>query len=110
MSHKEQREFFLKTKQMFPEYFNNVSVIEMGSLNINGTVRDFYNPIKYIGVDIKEGDGVDLVCEAQNVNFQDGSFDVAVSAECFEHNPYWAETFDNMCRIASKFEIGRAHV
>ena len=53
MSHKEQREFFLKTKQMFPEYFNNVSVIEMGSLNINGTVRDFYNPIKYIGVDIK---------------------------------------------------------
>jgi SAM-dependent methyltransferase len=105
MSHKEQREFFAYAKDLFPEYFNNVSVIEMGSLNINGTVRDFYNATKYIGVDLEDGPGVNLICEAQNVDFQDGSFDVAVSAECFEHNPYWAETFANMHRLASKFVI-----
>lgn len=105
MSHQEQREFFLYAKDLFPEYFNNVSVIEMGSLNINGTVRDFFNATKYVGVDLSEGPGVDLVCPAQEVGFQDGSFDVAVSAECFEHNPYWAETFDNMHRLASKFVI-----
>lgn len=105
MSHKEQREFFEYAKNLFPEYFNDVSVIEMGSLNINGTVRDFYNATKYVGVDLEEGVGVDLVSPAQDVSFQDGSFDVAVSAECFEHNPYWAETFQNMYRIASKFVI-----
>lgn len=105
MSHKEQREFFTEMKNRFPEYFDNVSVIEMGSLDINGTVRDFYNPTQYVGVDLDEGPGVDVVCPAQEVNFQDGSFDVAVSAECFEHNPYWAETFANMYRIASKFVI-----
>lgn len=105
MSHKEQKEFFTYAKSLFPEYFNNVSVIEMGSLNINGTVRDFYTPTRYVGVDLAEGDGVDLVCPAQDVGFQDGEFDVAVSAECFEHNPYWAETFANMYRLASKFVI-----
>ena len=105
MSHKEQREYFSYVKEMFPEYFQNVSVIEMGSLNINGTVRDFFDATKYVGIDLDEGPGVDLVCPAQEVGFQDGSFDVAVSAECFEHNPYWAETFDNMHRLASKFVI-----
>ena len=104
MAHKEQRDFFTETKNKFPQYFNNVSVIEMGSLNINGTVRDFYeNVTEYVGVDLDEGPGVDLVCQAQNVNFDDESFDVAVSAECFEHNPYWLETFVNMHRIAKSF-------
>lgn len=103
MSHKEQREFFEYAKNLMPEYFNNVSVIEMGSLNINGTVRDFYDTTQYVGVDLDNGPGVDLVCPAQDVDFPDNSFDVAVSAECFEHNPYWKETFLNMHRIASKF-------
>jgi hypothetical protein len=105
MSHKEQREFFEYAKNLMPEYFNNVSVIEMGSLNINGTVRDFYNATEYVGVDLEEGPGVDLISPAQNVDLPDNSFDVAVSAECFEHNPFWSETFSNMYRIASKFVI-----
>ena len=27
------------------------------------------------------------------------SFDVVISCECFEHNPYWRETFLNMTRV-----------
>jgi hypothetical protein len=106
MAHKEQRDFFTEIKNRFPQYFSNVSVIEMGSLNINGTVRDFYdNPTKYVGVDLDEGPGVDLVAQGQDVDFPEHSFDVAVSAECFEHNPYWAETFFNMHRIAKDFVV-----
>lgn len=106
MAHEEQRVFFMETKSVFPQYFKNVSVIEMGSLNINGTVRDFYdNPTRYIGVDLDNGPGVDLVSESQNVDFPDETFDVAVSAECFEHNPYWLETFVNMHRLAKSFVI-----
>jgi ubiquinone/menaquinone biosynthesis C-methylase UbiE len=105
MAHKEQREFFEYVKNSMPEYFNDVSVIEMGSLNINGTVRDFYNANKYVGVDLEEGPGVDFVSPAQDVDLPDNSFDVAVSAECFEHNPFWSETFENMYRLASKFVI-----
>lgn len=100
MAHQEQRDYFNKIKTMHPELFTDVSVIEMGSLNINGTARDFFNAKKYLGVDLSEGPGVDLVMEAQKVKLPKNSFDIAVSAECFEHNPYWAETFQNMARLA----------
>lgn len=105
MAHEAQRIFFESIKKNNPEYFNNVSVIEIGSLNINGTVRDFFNSNNYVGVDLEKGNGVDLVCEGQNVNLPSNYFDVSVSAECFEHNPYWKETFLNMYRMSSKFVI-----
>lgn len=105
MAHKAQRIFFESLKQKMPEYFNDVSVIEIGSLNINGTVRDFFNSNNYVGVDLEKGDGVDIVCEGQKVSLPNNSFDVSLSAECFEHNPYWEETFLNMYRLASKFVI-----
>lgn len=102
MAHPEQREFFRKVQQQYPDFFTAVSVIEIGSLNINGTVRDFFAPAKYVGVDVAPGPGVDVVAEGQDVADPDGSYDIAVSAECFEHNPYWVETFANMHRLASK--------
>jgi hypothetical protein len=105
MAHPEQRVFFENICQRFPQYFNQVSVIEIGSLNINGTVRDFYNATQYIGVDVSSGPGVDLICNGEDVDFPDNSFDIAVSAECFEHNPMWLETFMNMYRMASQFVI-----
>jgi hypothetical protein len=106
MAHEQQRVFFESVKASYPQHFDNVSVIEIGSLNINGTVRDFYtNTTKYVGVDLDEGRDVDLVMEGQDVDLPDKSFDVAVSAECFEHNPYWKETFLNMHRMAKSFVI-----
>lgn len=103
MAHKEQNDFFLSVKQRFPEMFSDVSVLEVGSLNINGSVRDLFNASLYIGVDLEEGPSVDVVGQGQELSYDDNFFDVAISAECFEHNPYWLETFLNMCRMSSKF-------
>lgn len=103
MAHQQQRDFFTKIKQQYPDAFTKVDVLEIGSLNINGTVRDFFAAKKYIGVDLADGPGVDVIAEGQNLDYADNSFDVTVSAECFEHNPYWAETFANMHRMASKY-------
>lgn len=105
MSHPEQIRFFNQTKKIFPHFFNNVNVIEIGSLDINGSIREIFNALSYIGVDLDEGPGVDLIAEGQNLDFEDNFFNVAVSSECFEHNPYWLETFLNMCRMASDFVI-----
>lgn len=105
MAHPEQRVFFEQTRERFPHYFKNLYVLEVGSLNINGTVRDFFDTGRYLGVDVAEGHGVDLVAPGQDLQFPDNWFDVAVSAECFEHNPQWLETFTNMHRMASKFVI-----
>lgn len=105
MAHAEQREFFERVKAKYPKAFTGVDVLEVGSLNINGTVRDFFQAKKYVGVDVAEGDCVDLVCQGQDLDFKENTFTTAVSAECFEHNPFWAETFLNMHRMASKFVI-----
>lgn len=105
MSHYEQQQYIASVKEKFPEYFNDKRVLEVGSLDINGTLRDFFTNCDYTGVDLDEGPGVDVVCEGQNLDYPDNSFDVAISAECFEHNPYWAETFTNMARMASGIVI-----
>lgn len=99
MAHPQQREFILKVKKQFPNFFENKKILEIGSLNINGTVRDFFEQCDYIGVDVAEGPGVDIVCQGQDYNEDDESYDVTCSAECFEHNPYWQETFENMIRL-----------
>ena len=53
----------------------------------------------YTGIDVGEGPGVDIVCPGQLYNAPDKTYDVVLSAECFEHNPYWLETFQNMIRM-----------
>ena len=99
MAHIEQREFFTAMAKRFPEYFRWCNVLEVGSLNINGTVRDFFTNCQYVGVDVGSGPGVDVVAHGENLTYKDDSFDVAVSAECFEHNPQWQATFMNMVRM-----------
>lgn len=101
MAHPEQREFFESVRLRFPHMFSGVKVLEVGSLDINGTVRDFFTDCDYIGVDLDEGPGVDVVAQGQELDYPDQFFDTVVSAECFEHNPYWLETFQNMYRMCN---------
>jgi SAM-dependent methyltransferase len=99
MAHEAQRVFVQNLKSHFSEFFDNKKVLEIGSLNINGTVRDFFKECNYLGIDVGEGHGVDLVCPGQEFNAPDESYDTVLSTECFEHNPYWLETFKNMIRM-----------
>jgi hypothetical protein len=92
-------EFIGRIKMLYPHMFEDVKVLEFGSLDINGSVRHMFNAKEYVGVDVGPGRGVDVVCEAQNYEAPSGSYDVTISAECFEHNPYWQDTFFNMIRL-----------
>jgi SAM-dependent methyltransferase len=105
MAHLEQRNFFNRLQTSSPEAFVAVRVLEIGSLNINGTVRDFFDAEDYVGVDVAPGPGVDVVSNGENLDYPDNSFDVAVSAECFEHNPEWVATFQNMWRMSRTYVI-----
>ena len=99
MSHFFQREFVEITKSIFPEMFANQRVLEIGSLDLCGTVRGYFEHCEYTGLDIGPGPGVDLVCEGQKYDAPDGSFDVVISCEVMEHNPYWQATLQNMVRL-----------
>lgn len=99
MSHPAQQEFVERLKNNIPSYFESNNVLEVGSLDINGSIRQFFIDCNYTGIDIGEGPGVDIVCEGQNFEGEDCFYDVTCSTECFEHNPYWVETFQNMIRM-----------
>lgn len=55
MAHPEQQVFMLSVKNKFPEKFNNCSVLDVGSLDINGNNRYLFSNYTYIGVDIGVG-------------------------------------------------------
>lgn len=58
--------------------------LEVGSLDVNGSVRDlFCGP--YIGVDVQDGPGVDVIADAENLAPVRGVWPVIVSTEMLEH-------------------------
>jgi len=99
MSHREQLEFVKTVSQCLEHYFRNSRVLEIGSLNINGSVRQYFENCDYVGIDIGPGKDVDLVCEGQKYDAPDETYDQVISCEVMEHNPYWIETFENMWRL-----------
>lgn len=98
--HLQQVHFVQHLKNTFPNSFKDSKVLEIGSLNINGSIRVFFENCEYLGVDIGPGPGVDLVIEGQNLDSPSNTYDTVASCECFEHNPYWVTTFANMHRMA----------
>ena len=49
MSHPAQHEYITQVKQTFPTYFSQTRAIEIGSLDINGSIRPYFeNPVEYI--------------------------------------------------------------
>lgn len=99
MAHPEQAEFFASVRAQYPASFERARVLEVGSLDINGSVRELFTQCEYTGVDLQPGAGVDLACPAHLLALPTAHFDTVISAECFEHNPYWRETFANMLRM-----------
>lgn len=99
MAHIQQFRFVNFIKEMLPEFFNEKKVLEIGSLNINGGVRDFFSDCKYIGIDVSVGADVDVVCNGEDFHGKANSFDVVISCECMEHNPSYEKTFLNMIRL-----------
>ena len=102
MAHKEQQFYINGVKQFLPNYFHNVKVLEIGSLNINGTVRDFYSDCNYLGIDVGAGKGVDEICFGENYGGPANNFDAVISIEAMEHNPGWQKTWINMIRVLKK--------
>jgi len=60
-------------------------VLEVGSADVNGSVRGLLPQEGYVGVDLAPGPGVDTVADAADLPFPDGSFATVVSTEMLEH-------------------------
>lgn len=79
----------------------NVRVIEIGSQDINGTLRDVSpTSFEYIGVDFVAGKGVDVILDdPYKLPFDSGYADIVLSSSCFEHSEMFWIVFLEILRV-----------
>jgi SAM-dependent methyltransferase len=97
--HKEQINYLNKIKEKFPEAFKNKKVLDIGSFNVNGNEKPWFENCDFIGLDLLPGPGVDIACPANEYDAPDNTFDTIISCECWEHNPYYKESIMNAIRM-----------
>lgn len=78
-------------------------MLEVGSRNVNGSVRRVLEVRagEYIGIDLLDGPGVDIVLPVANLRdrFGDERFDVVISTEMLEHCHNWQEALYQMSSV-----------
>src|SRR5688572_13157998 len=79
-------------------------VIEVGALNVNGSVRALawaLGPSSYIGVDLQAGPGVGEICDATELvaRFGPEAFDLLISTEVLEHVRDWRAVISQFKRV-----------
>jgi SAM-dependent methyltransferase len=90
------REFFLKYSREFSE----PTIVEIGSQDVNGSLREVAPPSKYVGLDFQAANGVDIVLEdAYHFPLEDEFADIVITSSCFEHSEMFWLTFLEGVRI-----------
>jgi len=99
MSHKIQQQWCEGLKLAMPRFFKGQMVLEMGSLNVNGTLRDLFEDCNYTGVDVIAGKDVDVVGTFHEIDFKAKSFDVVCSVNSLEHDIHFEKTLPAMYKL-----------
>lgn len=80
--------------------FTGQAVLEVGSMNINGSVRSLFTGVSgYTGIDIREGPGVDFIMNAHEIRFPDESFGLVICLEMLEHDDEFWLSMKEMGRV-----------
>jgi SAM-dependent methyltransferase len=101
MSHFEQKKFieFSLDELKKKNNFNNLSVLDVGSFDVGGSIKDFFVKNTYTGVDLVKGPNVDIVLDGSELHKLNQKFDIVISCECFEHAKNWKEIFLSMYNV-----------
>jgi len=99
--HTEVMDFVGKVKRLKPEFFSYKQVLEVGSQTINGSVRPHFLNCDYLGIDLGEAPGVDLVLDVKDMDYEE-EFDVVISSEMLEHCKTWEIALQNMYKAVRK--------
>ena len=86
-------------KKNFPQYFKNVLVLDLGSADINGTNKPWFENCEYRGLDILPYRNVDIVSIAHEYDAPDEFYDVVCSTSELEHDLYWDKTLQKMVKL-----------
>jgi SAM-dependent methyltransferase len=86
-------DFTLFVKRLFPDFFIDKRVLDVGSGDINGNNRFLFENCQYDGNDVVLAKNVTIVSKTKDLPFTDNTFDTIISTECFEHDPEYKESF-----------------
>lgn len=92
-------------KRLIEKYVDlgrKISVLDIGSYDVNGTYRTLFERIncEYTGIDLSEGPGVDFVLESPyRFPIKANSVDFVVSGQAFEHIEFFWLTWFEMVRV-----------
>lgn len=78
---------------------NPDNILEIGSLNVNGSPRSVYNQRNYLGVDQTSGHGVDMVANGHELPLPDSFYDLVICCEVLEHDPNFWLTLKEVNRV-----------
>ena len=90
--HQQARDFIASSR-------SRLSVLEIGSRNVNGSLRDLFEGWNFTGIDSCPGDGVDIVADGGTWDGDGRQFDIVLCAEVLEHAQNWREIVDNAYRL-----------
>jgi len=74
-------------------------ILDIGSLDVNGTLKPIFEEGDYTGLDAEKGKNVDVVGTSHKIPFSKNTFDIVVSSSCFEHDDMFWVSFLEMCRV-----------
>jgi hypothetical protein len=81
-------------RKLTAELIRGARVLEIGSQNINGSLRSYVEPLGpsfYIGIDLEPGLGVNIVCAVHDLGryLSRTDFDIVICTEVLEHTYDW---------------------
>lgn len=98
--HKQLMDWLKELKRGHSYVFRNRCVFEGGSMDVNGSPRSLFENCTYLGVDWRDGPGVDsvgliheFVPDATDV------FHTIVCTETLEHDPHWRLSLARMINL-----------
>jgi SAM-dependent methyltransferase len=98
---------YLKCQYFFAQYLDKnkeYRILEIGSKQYHKqkSYKDFISSHwEYVGLDLESGPNVDIVPQNSYLwrEIETESFDVCISGQTFEHNPYFWITFAEIARV-----------
>ncbi len=81
---------------------SGITVVDLGAADVNGSYRPVFSGLNvtYVGVDLEEGPGVDLVArDPYHLPLPDGYADIVVSGQALEHSEFFWVAFGEMVRV-----------
>ena len=106
--------FVEKVKKMHPDNFKNAQILEIGSLDVNGSIRDrkeLFEDCEYLGIDLRAGKDVDLVVDYTRFKTPH-QYDMILYLDSIEHDrnreksfaKMWDDRFNKLETIMKKYK------